>query len=106
MPEANSFRACTKTRRRQRPGGLPPLLGVVSDGRSESLQVFIAQFLLNMELGGFIRVVHDGLLCWEGSMQPWVIHNVANRLIAMPCEGGARGQQRRRIRRNVKKLRG
>ena len=90
MPEANSFRACTKTRRRQRPGGLPPLLGVVSDGRSESLQVFIAQFLLNMEFGGFICVVHGGLLCWKGFVSTLVCPHHLKRRKAMPFEKAAR----------------
>ena len=89
MPHANLFCARTCTKRRQWPGGLPSLFGIIGDGRSESLQVFIAQFLLNMEFGGFICVVHGGLLCWKGLTTLVRSHRLKRRK-AMPVEKAAR----------------
>jgi len=89
MPDITLLRARTRTKRRQWPGGLPSLLGIIGDGRSESLQVFIAQFLLDMEFGGFIRVVHGGLLCWKGLTTLVRSHRLKRRK-AMPVEKAAR----------------
>ena len=58
-------------------------------GRSESLQVLIAQFLLDMELSGLIRVVHGGLLCWKGLTTLVRSHRLKQRK-AMPVEKAAR----------------
>lgn len=62
MPVATSFRACTHTRRRQRPRGFPSILGIIVYGRAESLQVLIAQFILEMEFFDFVLVIHGDLL--------------------------------------------
>src|SRR6266487_671939 len=105
MPVATSFRASrTCTNRRQRPRGLPSILGIIVYGRAESLQIFVAQFLLNMEFLGFILVIHGVLLLGLGLLlSPGSLHVAAN-INALTRKGGARGPQRKRLSPKVEKL--
>jgi hypothetical protein len=94
MPVASSFRACTPTRRRQRPGGLVSVLGTIVYGRAECLQVLIAQFILDMEFFIFMLVVHGVLLFYGGLLNPRSRFWQSAHSNSPYREGGARGSEK------------